>query len=63
MNTYGDMVTLVLTFFVLLFSFSTIDASKWEEIVQSLSGMSVIAVPALDPNARKKWKYIRGASS
>jgi chemotaxis protein MotB len=60
MNTYGDMVTLVLTFFVLLFSFSTIDASKWEEIVQSLSGMSVIAVPALDPNATEKMEIHSG---
>ncbi len=51
MNTYGDMVTLVLTFFVLLFSFSTIDNNKWEEIVQSMSGMSIVAIPALDPNA------------
>ena len=38
MNTYGDMVTLVLTFFVLLFAFSTVDAQKWKEIVQSFSG-------------------------
>ena len=28
MNTYGDMVTLVLTFFVLLFSFSSIYNKK-----------------------------------
>ncbi len=51
MNTYGDMVTLLLTFFVLLFSFSTIDAEKWEEIVNSLSGTHVVAITALDPNA------------
>lgn len=51
MNTYGDMVTLLLTFFVLLFSFSTIDAEKWEDIVNSLSGMQVVAIAALDPNA------------
>ena len=38
MNTYGDMVTLLLTFFVLLFSFSTVDAQKWKEIVRSFSG-------------------------
>ncbi len=38
MNTYGDMVTLVLTFFVLLFSFSTIDAQKWQQLVAALSG-------------------------
>lgn len=49
MNTYGDMVTLLLTFFVLLFSFSTVDAQKWEEIVSSLSGTPFVAIQALDP--------------
>jgi len=49
MNTYGDMVTLLLTFFVLLFAFSTIDAQKWEEIVSSLSGTPFVAIQALDP--------------
>ncbi len=49
MNTYGDMVTLLLTFFVLLFSFSTIDAQKWEEIVSSLSGTPFVAIKAIDP--------------
>jgi len=60
MNTYGDMVTLLLTFFVLLFSFSTVDADKWEEIIQSLAGISVIAVPALDPNATEKMEINAG---
>lgn len=52
MNTYGDMVTLVLTFFVLLFSFSTIDAKKWKAIVQSFRGTSDIDGPTatLDPD-------------
>ena len=50
MNTYGDMVTLLLTFFVLLFSFSTIDAEKWEEIVNSFTGIHVVAITELDPN-------------
>ncbi|MCL2080898.1 MAG: flagellar motor protein MotB [Oscillospiraceae bacterium] len=36
--TYGDMVTLVLTFFVLLFAFSSIDAEKWKTVVSSLTG-------------------------
>lgn len=49
MNTYGDMVTLVLTFFVLLFSFSTIDAKKWEQIVNSFSGTHIVAIAPLDP--------------
>ncbi len=38
MNTYADMVTLLLCFFILLFSFSSIDAIKWKQIVSSLSG-------------------------
>ncbi len=46
MNTYGDMVTLLLTFFVLLFSFSTIDVQKWKDIVNSFAGQQVIsAIP------------------
>lgn len=36
--TYGDLVTLLLTFFVMLFSFSTIDAQKWKSLVTSLAG-------------------------
>ncbi len=38
MTTYGDMVTLLLCFFVLLFSFSEIDAQKFEAIIQSFQG-------------------------
>jgi len=38
MNTYGDMVTLLLTFFVLLYSFSSVDAEKWQNLVVSLGG-------------------------
>ena len=49
MNTYGDMITLVLTFFVLLFSFSTIDAQKWEKLVSALSGTPYIVAQELDP--------------
>ncbi len=38
MVTYGDMVTLVLTFFVLLYAFSSIDAKKYIQISNSLRG-------------------------
>jgi chemotaxis protein MotB len=38
MVTYGDMVTLVLTFFVLMFAFSTVDTQKYKLIVNSLRG-------------------------
>lgn len=37
MDTYGDMVTLLLCFFVLLYSISTVDAMKWELVVKSFN--------------------------
>lgn len=36
LTTYGDMVTLLLTFFVLLFSFSSVDASRFQAVLYSL---------------------------
>ena len=38
MTTYGDMVTLLLTFFVLLISFSSIDSKKFSKALFSLKG-------------------------
>ncbi|NOZ74611.1 MAG: flagellar motor protein MotB [FCB group bacterium] len=38
MTTYGDMVTLLLTFFVLLFSFTSMDKNKFEQVAGSLRG-------------------------
>lgn len=38
MTTYGDLITLLLVFFVFLFSFSTIDAEKWQALLASLQG-------------------------
>lgn len=37
MDTYGDLVTLLLCFFVLLYSISSIDQSKWIQIVKSFN--------------------------
>lgn len=37
MDTYGDMVTLLLCFFVLLYSMSTLDQQKWQQVVQSFN--------------------------
>jgi len=36
MTTYGDMVTLLLTFFILMFSMSSIDAEKFRQAAASL---------------------------
>ncbi|MDR1589095.1 MAG: OmpA family protein [Oscillospiraceae bacterium] len=49
MDTYGDLVTLLLCFFVLLFSFSSVDAKKWEALVGAFSGTTAIAIPSLSP--------------
>jgi len=38
MTTYGDMVTLLLTFFVLLFSFTSMDQKKFDQVAGSLRG-------------------------
>jgi len=42
MNTYGDLVTLLMCFFVLLFAFSSIDAQKFEAVMQSFQGSAGI---------------------
>ena len=38
MVTYGDLVTLLMCFFVLLFAFSSIDAQKFNAVMQSFQG-------------------------
>lgn len=37
MDTYGDMVTLLLCFFVMLYSISTVNQSKWINFVKSMN--------------------------
>ena len=48
MDTYGDMITLLFTFFVLLYSFSVVDIQKLKEFSQSFSSANtvVVAIPA-----------------
>ncbi len=41
MDTYGDMVTLLLCFFVLLYSMSSISEDKWRAIVMSFNPNAV----------------------
>ena len=36
MTTYGDMVTLLLTFFVLLYSFSAVDLERFSEVMSAI---------------------------
>ncbi len=37
MNTYADLVTLLLCFFVLLFTMSSVDAEKWQLLVKAFA--------------------------
>ena len=37
LNTFADLMNLLLCFFVLLFSMSTVDAEKWQQVVASFS--------------------------
>ena len=50
MDTYGDMVTLLLCFFVLLYSMSTISEDKWKAIVQSFNPNSIQEAMATSGN-------------
>ncbi len=40
MTTWGDMMSLLLCFFVLLYSFSSVDAQKFKAILTAFQGMS-----------------------
>jgi chemotaxis protein MotB len=49
MDTYGDMVTLLLCFFVLLYSFSSLNATKAAELISAFSGSKAAsAIQAFD---------------
>lgn len=42
MTTYSDMVTLLLTFFVMLFSFSVINVQKFQHFLASFQGVGIL---------------------
>lgn len=62
LDTYADMVTLLLTFFVLLFSMSTLNSSKWQKLVLALtanvaknpvnSEQQIVIAPSADAASR-----------
>lgn len=37
LNTYADTITLLLTFFILLYSISNVDAEKWQKVVNAFN--------------------------
>ena len=50
MDTYGDMVTLLLCFFVLLYSMSTISEENWKALVMSFNPSAVMELQPIDPS-------------
>ncbi len=55
MDTYGDMVTLLLCFFVLLYSFSSMDSSKAKQLIGAFSGsQSPYVIDAMDAKTVRK---------
>lgn len=63
MGTYGDLVTLLLCFFVLLYAFSTTDSQKFKNLIMSFKGTfgvmkggKTISPDALLSSARVEYK-------
>lgn len=55
MDTYGDMVTLLLCFFILLYAISAVDQTKWMNMVKSFNPEAVrdLEEKILDPPDKK----------
>ena len=56
LNTYADMVTLLLTFFVMLYASSSIDSQKWQYIYQAFTSKGKYLneyVDSPNPNAEE----------
>lgn len=51
MNTYGDMMTLLLTFFVLLFAMSTVDVQKYKAFASAFDGGAGVLQSDIDVNS------------
>ena len=49
LDTYADMVTLLLCFFVLLYSASSVDETKWQYIYQSFTSSGTYVNPFVMP--------------
>ncbi len=62
MDTYGDMVTLLLCFFVLLYSISSIDQEKWMIVVRSFNKNAIISNSSQIPGPTPSSKSDGGGS-
>ena len=62
MDTYGDMVTLLLCFFVLLYSMSTISEENWKALVMSFNPLATETLTAT-PGRRAQRRRRRGGQA
>lgn len=59
MDTYGDMVTLLLCFFVMLYAISAVDQGKFEILVKSLNPDAVLVDPSGGVGTENRGEYIQ----
>jgi len=62
MDTYGDMVTLLLCFFVLLYSISSLDQEKWMLVVRSFNKDALIQKNPEQPDGPEGSQDTSGGS-
>lgn len=61
-TTFSDLMNLLLCFFVLLFSMSTVDAEKFQMVIASLQSSLSIMPAGSRVLAREKWWATESAS-
>lgn len=59
MDTYGDMVTLLLCLFVMLYAISAVDQGKFEILVKSLNPSAMVVDPAGGIDAEATGEYLQ----
>lgn len=61
-DTYGDMVTLLLCFFVLLYSMSSVNSEKWEKFVEAFNPGQDTNQVVMVPGAQEGDQTVQGGS-
>ena len=59
MSTFSDLMNLLLCFFVMLFSMSSIDANKWDEMAAAMSNSAFSIFNAGSTAMRKIFKAMK----
>lgn len=62
MDTYGDFVTLLLCFFVMLYAMSSVDAERWIALVQSFNPDAEVTQEGVPPQGESEGAAPSGTS-